>query len=310
MSDILNIILPVFLVIGLGLAFRRLRILSKTDGEVLSRVAFYIALPALLFQSISTVKVDSSHLSMVAGAYAGYILISLVSVGVALLGKAPNPVTSAVTLTAANGNHAYVGLPVVTFAYGSVGTALAAYVVGLLGPWVAIICAVMGSLFGPEKTRRNGWAMTGDIAGRALRNPLMISVVAGLLVNWLGLRLPLFLDRGLTLVGQSAAPIGLLAIGANIDFQKLRQEMKWILFATALRLFGTTAVVWGLYQLLPLSALAARVGALIVATPAAVTSYVTVREVGGHSDLAAGIVVLTTFLSPFTMALVLYLLGH
>lgn len=299
-----------FFVIALGWSFRRLKVLAPQDGQVLSRVAFYVALPTLLFRSIATADLGGSDfLATLGGVFIGYIIIAILCIAIALAARKERPIVSALTLTAANGNHAYIGLPVIEFAYGSAGLAIAAYLTGLLGIWVALSAVIVGVFFSPDQSPKRGWAVVRDGAARLVKNPLMISVCAGLILNFLGVRFPLFIDRGLTLIGQSAAPIGLLAIGLNLNFTKLGKGLVWIFISVIIRLFVTSAIVWGIYQLLPASELAAKVGTLLVATPVAVTTYVTVSEAGGDTDLAAGAVLVSTLLSPLTMALVLYLLG-
>lgn len=310
MSSILSIVFPVFFVIALGWGFRQLRVLSPQDGQVLSRVAFYVALPTLLFHSLATADLGGSDsLAALGGVLIGYIIVAVLCIAIALAARKEKPVVSALTLTAANGNHAYIGLPVIGFAYGSSGLAVAACLTGLLGIWVALSAVIVGVFFSPDQSRKKGWAVLRDGVARLVRNPLMISVCAGLALNLLGVQFPLFIDRGLTLIAQSSASIGLLAIGLNLNFAKLGKGLVWIFISVIMRLFVTSAIVWGIYQLLPVSELAAKVGTLLLATPVGVTTYVTVSEAGGDTDLASGALLLSTLLSPLTMALVLYLLS-
>jgi len=117
------------------------------------------------------------------------------------------------------------------------------------------------------------------------------------------------LDRALDLVGRTAAPLGLLCVGAGLDFGRLRDEVPATAAAAAVKLIAYPAAGYAALRLLGFEGPDLRATTLVLACPTAVISYVMAREMRGDGPLASAIVIGTTAVSLVTLAGWLLALG-
>ena len=122
------------------------------------------------------------------------------------------------------------------------------------------------------------------------------------------LSMPEFLETSLGYVGRLASPMGLLSMGAAMDFRKMFEKVKPALCGTFLKLAGFTAAF------LPLAVHMGFTGEKLVAalimlgSPATVAGYIMAKNMGHEGTLSASMVVTTTLLSSVTLTLWLWLL--
>jgi len=153
----LNILAPVFLIVLFGAMLRRVGFLGGDAPRVLSRYCYWIGLPPLLFLKIGLAEADMDAALTTLAICTGVTLI-LAAVGLACGFALRLPPTRAVTLmhVAMRGNLAYVGLPVVIFAFaGHARGAEAESIAALtLGPLIILynIIPSIGHVFGANFT--------------------------------------------------------------------------------------------------------------------------------------------------------------
>jgi malonate transporter and related proteins len=133
------------------------------------------------------------------------------------------------------------------------------------------------------------------------KNPLILGCAGGVLLSTVGLHLPAGIDRALGLVGGTAAPLGLLCVGAGLDFGKLRSEMGVTAVSAAVRLVIHPALVFFALRALGVSGLDLGMAVLLMACPTAVVTYIMARELEGDAHLAGAIVIGTTVASLVTL---------
>ncbi|MCK4413501.1 MAG: AEC family transporter [Candidatus Eisenbacteria sp.] len=299
--NLLTIIMPVFLVIGLGYALRRFRFIEEEANAWLSRLVFYVAAPALLFRSTAQSSFDwgtsAPTLALIGGlTTAAGIVLYLAARGVA-------PARRGVLVQGAlRSNTVFVGLPVVLNAYGESALALASLLIAFMVVFENFLAVIVLTVPHRERSALDPrlWMHT---AMRVLRNPLIIGCAGGLLYGITGLELPATLDRSLALVGSIAAPLGLLCVGAELDLRKLQAEIPGTALAAVIKLIAYPALVYGGLRLLGLEGLALEVPVLIMACPTAVVSYIMAREMAGDERFGAAIVIGTTTAALITLVL-------
>ena len=97
MLNVLNIVLPIFLVIMAGMGTRKLGVLAKSDGDMLSKLVYNIALPAFLFHSVSALDLSSVRIvPIIVGTFSAYLLTAIIWMGVARIKRLPNPLAISV----------------------------------------------------------------------------------------------------------------------------------------------------------------------------------------------------------------------
>ena len=292
---VLNIVLPIFLVIGLGWLLRRLRFVTADGNALIIRLVFYVAAPLLLLRSAAHVPLKHSLDPRVLGVYAA--VSALVAAAVYLAAFRARPSRRGVFAQGAQrGNMVFVGLPLIMNAFGDDAVGQVAVLVGVMIVVYNFLAVIVLTL--PHR-RRGGdpvreWL---DTAVRIVRNPLILGSGGGILLSALGVRLPTMLDMSLDLVGRTALPLALLSVGAGLDLARLRSELRGAAVTCVLKLGVCPALVYLGLRALGLEGTALAGPVLLSATPTAVVSFVMAREMQGDEQLAGAMVIGTTLMS-------------
>ncbi len=280
------LLLPDFALILIGHLICRHTALGRPVWDSVERLVYYLLFPVLLFNAIVQQPIQASHFAQIGG-----IGLAVSAVGIALayaLRRAPgvDPLLHASGAQTAFRFNSYVALAMAERLAGAPGLAWVALLVSLCVP-VCNVAAVW------PLARHGGQGFLGELA----RNPLIVSTVAGLVANLLGLRLPELATVTLTRIGAAALPLGLMAVGAGLRFGALR-EAPWLAA-------GFMAIRHAVLPLLAI-ALVVRAGlpaaqqAVIVAfcaMPTASSAYVLATRMGGHGGYVSGLVTVSTLLA-------------
>lgn len=134
--DIFLIVLPVFLVIGLGFGLRWAKLVDSSFIFQLNRLIYYIALPALLFYKIAEADFTASFNGLLLfGLLLAVLLTCLLAYGFAVWRGYPPEVRGSFCQGAFRGNLAYIGLAIVFNAYGEDGLTTAGILLGFMVPF-------------------------------------------------------------------------------------------------------------------------------------------------------------------------------
>ena len=304
--EILTIVLPVFLVIGLGYLLRRLALI---DGEFLfqtNRLVYYLCLPLLLFYKISKAEFAANFNGpLVVGSTAVIFIGFLASYGWAALRRYPPATKGAFSQGAFRGNLAYVGLAIVFNAYGEVGLTRAGILMGFLVPvlnFFAILALLLPHL-GDGKARGPAfWAR------QIALNPLIIASFAGIAWSFLHLPLPTIVDRSLQITTGMTLPLALIAIGGTFSLDKLRGDLVMAAFASGIKLIWLPLVAALLLIFFGIRGIDLAIGVLLAGTPTATATYILAHQLGGDAELAGSIVMMSTLFSAFTYTVALLIL--
>lgn len=304
---ILNIVLPIFLVIGLGYSLRRVGFLREETRGALSRLVFYVSAPALLARATASNSLDQTFNPPV------FLVVIVVSI---LIGagtyivcfRSSSSRRGVIAQGAFRSNQVFVGLPVVIYAYGEESVSAVAVLISFVVIIYNFLGAVLLILPQQDKSVQMSTILARTSLG-VLRNPLIIACIMGILFSLTGLGLPLALDRALALVGRTAAPLALIVVGAGIDFHRLRNDLRTTILVSLVKTILYPALVFIGLKMLGLSGPDLRLPVMIFASPIAVVSYIMARELGGDEKLASSLVVGSTLISLVTIICWLVFLG-
>ena len=308
---VVNILAPIFLLIGLGLFLRRQGFASEEFFRQLNRLIYWVALPALLFsKTASALPQLNQAVGIITVVLAGMLVCIAVGYLLAWRLRLDQRATASFVQGAYRGNIAFVGLPVTLYALAAIGQgtpAVEALVLLALAPIIPVynVAAVIVLAGATPAENRRGRQQVVAVLRSIATNPLIIACLAGLAVAYSGVVLPEALTRTLDLMGELALPGALLAMGASL---RLR----------AIRAGGVVATAASLVKVLvaPLSGyLAARVvglsgpplliAMLLLAMPTAVASYVMAQAMGADDTLASSIVMISTLLAIPVLSVIL-----
>lgn len=306
---ILNSIAPIFLLIGLGKILERSGFLPESFFKGLNRLVFWFALPALLISSISQAELELGILSRIVALFTlGTFCALAFAWGITRILKLPAPSTGSFIQGSFRSNGAFIGLPVIIYALGSLDAEAEALGTIVLAP-VVILFNILGVIvllhYGTKKSSVGTSVATFFV--QLIKNPLILACALGIGLNLLQLELPVFLSRSLTALGRGALPMILLSIGASLKFEKLHGAASPSLIASLIKTVAAPAFGFLLAGLFDLSTSERMIAILYLAAPAAGMSYVMAEVMGNDATLAGRIVALSTLLSAITLPIVIAL---
>lgn len=303
--DILNIVLPVFIVIALGALLRRLDLIDQTFLRQTNRLVYYVCLPLLLFYKIGTADFGSNFNAALVVATVGAVAIIFIFsyLYATLMGYKPE-VRGVFTQGSFRGNIAYIGLAIALNAYGEIGLTRAGILMGFLVPFLNLFAII--ALLLPH--RSSGDNQKGIWLRQLLYNPLILASFAGIGWSFLGLPIPTIIDRSLHIATGMTLPLALLAIGGGFSLKKLQGDLFQAATVTFFKLVLLPLVAFGLLLALGVEGMDLGIGILIAATPAATANYIMAQQLKGDAELAGTIVMLSTLLSAATYTAILLIL--
>ncbi|MBI5389181.1 AEC family transporter [Candidatus Woesearchaeota archaeon] len=298
--DIITLIIPLFLLIVLGYALKHYRFLNEEEASALNKVAFYIALPALLFSSIAQFSITQVFsLQLVATGIAVTILLFVFAYP--LSWKMDPKKRGSFTTCCFRANLGYLGLPVVFAVLGQSGVAKAAILQGILVPvYVGLTIAILLS------GKRYGLFY---VFKKTVTNPLFVSTLLGILFSALSIPLPHAIIRAMDLLSDISLPLVLMVIGTRIDASNLKVYLSTNITSALFKLAIAPLTAFAVFAwLLPTDMETMKVGILMMAMPTAVATYSFAKEFDADDKLAASAVSFNTLLSLLTIPLIIYLL--
>ena len=284
MSDAL-LLLPDFALIVCGWLLCRYSALGRPVWEGAEKLVYYLLFPALLFSSILRYPLQPGALLSLAGAG-----VTVTAVGVLLayalrLWPGVDARLHASGAQTAFRFNSYVALALSERLAGTQGVAWMALLIALCVPLVNVAAVWPLARHGGQGTLRE-----------LVRNPLILSTLAGLTCNMLGLKLPELAVITLGRMGAAALPLGLMAVGAGLMLGALKESPR--LAATLLTIRHALLPVLGIALVLWLKLPPAQQAVVVAFTalPTASSAYVLAVRMGGHGGFVAGLITVSTLL--------------
>ncbi|MBE2275471.1 MAG: AEC family transporter [Rhodobacteraceae bacterium] len=215
MSALLDVILPVFLVIGFGYAAARARLFPDGAVDGLMRFAQTFAVPCLLFRGVARLDLSAAYdpalmISFYTGAYVSF---GLCLAGALWLFRRPLTDAIAIGFVGLFSNSLLLGLPITERAYGPDALAGNYAIISVHSP---LLYATGIALMEWAKSRGiglSGGQLARQIAKAILSQPLVIGIAAGFAVNLSGLDLPVAVWSAIDLMARAAIPAALFGLG-------------------------------------------------------------------------------------------------
>ncbi len=307
MQVVLDVALPVFAIVVAGYAGGR-SVLGQTASTALSAFVYWFALPAVLFLAMARQPLAQIFNGPFIGAFLGSMLV--VYFGAALLGRLIHPQGwarhSLQGLNAAFSNTGYMGIPLFVAAYGAdhllpalIATVVMSVVmVGLAVIWIELVQAA-----------GNGILHALADVGRALvKNPLIVSSMAGLAWNLTGLPVPQPVVNFCQLVGGAAGPCALFAIGVFLAGRPLVLAWRKVGWMVPLKLVVQPLLAWVLIQtLFPLDHFWTGATLLLAALPTGALTFVVATQYQTYVEETSQVILLSTLASVPVLSVILVL---
>lgn len=291
---LLNIIFPVFVIVGFGFVIgRRMAI----DVRSVSRMSLYIFSPALIFSSTVKSSLTSADFTQIIS----FVFISALVMGIIawLAAKSLRMDAvhqSAMMLAVLIMNSGNYGLSVNFFAFGQPGLDRAVIFFAASSFLTNTVAVYIAS---------RGQASFGQSLANIFRVPMVYAMVAALLIRAFQLHVPDPILRPLDLAGQASVPLLLTALGLELSRASLRWDLPAISLAVVIRLVVGMIVAVGLAAVLGLTGLTRQVSIVEASMPTAVFVIVLALEFGADPRFLTGVVVTSTLASVVTITALL-----
>ncbi len=307
---ILDTLAPVFLVIGLGAALQRFKLVPRDFLKDANKLAYWVGLPALLVHDLSASPLAfGAARSMLGVTILGAFCAVAVGYLAARLLRIPALSVGTFVQGSFRGNLAFMGLPIiaafpnVTLASG-LSTRTAAILI--IGP-VMVLYNVLAVTVLLLSQHAFGPAVIKPFLKQLVTTPPLVASVVGIGLAESGLHLPGFLDFTLKSLGDMALPLGMLGIGGALVTSKMGASWRPSLGAALIKALVTPACGLLIARWFGLSLPELRIVLIFLAAPTAIISYPMAVELKGDLSIAAGSIVISTLLSVPILAIVVAL---
>ena len=317
--EILNTILPVFLVAGAGFALSKavLNRIARTEGgaveagaaavssgirQFLHVLAFHVSGPAFVFTALRTsdVSLDALGAPAIMGVLM-YAVLVIAAVAVAAIARWDADGRKAAVLSLASKNCGNYGLPIMLFAFGEEGL--------VIGTIFMISHVLVHMTVGLSIA---SWSEEHSVMKRlvsALRFPYVYAIGLALLLRALAVPIPAAIERPIELIGQMWMPLMLILLGVELAHVKLAHVWRPSMILAGVKLLLPPVLAFGLAALLGLEGVMRAVLILQASTPTAVNGLLVARQFDARPDLVASTLMLSTLGSILTISILLGLVS-
>lgn len=301
--DTVNVTGPIFLIVLLGLALRRLGFIDDAFVDTSSRLVFSICLPILLFTTIMRIDFEATFDPQLIAFGIGISVVTFLLAWVAALPVQPRADRGVFIQGAFRSNLGVVGLALSASAYGTSGLALASLLMAVCTIVYNVLSVLVLSVY--ANARFEPARVLMDVA----RNPLILAIIVATILALLEVPIPGIVMSTGDYIGSLALPLALIGTGASMSLKTLRDSSA-----------NTAGVVLLKSMLLPLIVVLAALGVgiegealgvlfLLFVSPTANASYIMVKAMGGNDRFAANIIMVTTLAGIVTTSIGLFLLA-
>ncbi|MDH5748390.1 MAG: AEC family transporter [Rhodospirillales bacterium] len=306
MITILSALAPVFLLIFLGYVLKIRGWVPDAFWQPAEKLTFYLFFPALLLKSTATAELGSAQvLPLMATLTAGILGVAALVVVLRSRFAIDGPTFSSVFQGSFRPN-TYVAVAAALALFGDAGLSLIAVGLAASVPLVNFL-GVLGLLHyarppgdGPRWKR---------ITLPVISNPLILACAIGAGLNVGGVGLPTVIEPLLEILGRASLPVGLMAVGAGLNFAAVRPFARIVAVTAGCKLLVLPVFTFAAGRLLGLDAVSLSVCVMYATVPGSAVSYIMARQMGGHGPLMAAIITTTTLLSMVAMPLALMVVG-
>ncbi|MCB1517922.1 MAG: AEC family transporter [Hyphomicrobiaceae bacterium] len=311
LDALLNSVLPVFAVLGVGMLFAQLRLFDISQAQAINRYVFYVGLPALAFRLLARSHPDQFDWPLL-GAYAVSELVIYVA-GMLLFRvvmKKSMAESFLLGLALILCNHVFYVLPIGIAAFGDV---VAPQIIGMI--FIDVLVFFNGTVVAMEilqalDSGHQDRHLAGHIAIKLISNPQVLAALSGVAAMLIAIPLDNGLGTFLDFVGDSAAPASLFALGVILMLHPAKSGWGLVTLITLVNLVLMPLVMFAvLFGLGNFDVLRATPALLVAAGPVGAMPFVLSVQYGHDSGIYARAVLITTLLSVISLSAIIGWVG-
>lgn len=306
LADLALIVLPVFGIVGVGYGAAKTRLISDSASDGLAEYVFSLAVPILIFKTLSESKLPDAQpwgywIAYFTGAFAVFALAAVVA---AKVFKRSHTEAVIHGFSAGQANTVFVGVPLILKAYGEAGAVPLFLLIAVHLP-VMLVAATIAVEGGSGFSRATVKRLFRSLAF----NPILLGIYAGGIGRLMGFEAHGVLKQVLDMMAASATPCALVSLGLALKRYGISGDLRPTVFISTLKLVVHPLLVLGLTRILPMPPVWAGVAVLFAAMPCGINAYLLAQRYGVGVGTSSSSVSLSTALGLFTITFWLYVLG-
>lgn len=306
--NFLQALVPVVFMVLLGRFLAWRNIPTPEGWRAIERLCYLVFIPALIVLVLWRAPLDTVPWKIGLTLIVAQVTLAAVGLLAQFFKNMTKPAMACVVQSNSRWN-TFIALTITGVLFGEEGVALTAICAAVMIPLANILSVLAFTYYGTNESgvRRNPFA-------ELIRNPLVIACIIGGLLNASGTKPAGTIETVLELISGPAMALGLMSVGAAIDFSALKRAGIRTAGWSFVRLFGLPLIaVPFAYFVLNVTGMPLLVIAISTSTPTAVNGYILAKQMGGDAPFMANLIAFQTVFSAATMFLVylasLWLIG-
>ncbi|WP_180081840.1 AEC family transporter [Acinetobacter sp. YH12201] len=298
--NIVMALFPLIILIAMGYLLKQTRFVTDEFWGNSEKLNYFILFPSLLFLNLSHVELEMATVSSMLGIL--ILVILLAAMALFVVKKIYNiPVQRfGVYMQSQVRFNTYIGLSLMASLFGPKGMQMFAMLIAIAIPLVNILSVLALSSL--------NWHTLGKTVISITRNPLILGCIVGVGFNLLNLPLIDGIGQLVKLLAAMSLPLGLLSVGAALQFDQFKTNIYRLLMSVFGRLLIMPILAFAVCQAFDLSHLECMILVVFFSLPTASASYILTRVYQGDHRLMAAVISLQTLCFAVTFPALMLLL--
>lgn len=290
---IIETIVPIFLIIIFGYILQQKGLMKAQFIQEANRFVFLFSLPVLIFTGIIKSDIKDVGLTNILSVIIPTLVILCFAFLLALAMGLKKGTLGSFVQTSFHGNITYIGLAVLYYMLGEEGLKKGSILIGFL----ILVNNTLAIVILSWTSQKHG-SIAKSLASVA-KTPLIIATIVGMLLLYLGIPVPKILMKSMGILANIALPMALIIIGASMSVGTIKSSFRTAGIVTFMKLMVLPSLSFLFCYLYAIPLTDSLPGIILLATPTATTSFILANQLGGDTELASGVITLSTLLSPF-----------
>ena len=299
--NVVMALFPLIMLIAMGYIFKRTQFLTDEFWRGAEKLNYLILFPVLLFNNLAYIKLELATITQVLLPLFIIIIITALTLWVAKAFFHIPIARFGVYVQSQIRFNTYIGLSIMSLLFGAQGMQMFAMMIALAIPLVNVISVLAFS--------QGQGLKPAQILFSLIKNPLILGCLVGIIFNLLQLSLFSGLEQLFKILASMSLPLGLICVGAALQFADLKHDYSRLLLNTVGRLMVVPGLAYLICYALNLNQFETIVLVVFFALPTASASYILTRYFNGDSQLMAGVISLQTLCFAVTFPVLMLLLS-
>lgn len=303
----INVTMPIFLVMVIGYILKQIGMLNDNFVTVANKFNFKVTLPFMLFKDIAGVDIKAVFdIKYVLFCAIVSTICFWVVWGTAKLLVRDKTIRGAFVQSSFRGSAAVMGLAFIQNIYGS--SAMGPLMIVSAVPLYNIFSVIVLTFEANDSTGIDKKAKIRQAGMNICKNPIILSILAGLIVGLLGIQFPTLVNKTISNVAQMATPLALITIGAGFEGRKALAKIAPTMAASTIKLVLQPLVFLPVAAWMGFSGEKMIAILIMLASPTTPSCYIMAKSMNNDEVLTASVIVTTTLMAAFTLTGWIFLL--